>query len=166
MHRSTILAGAAAALFCIGAAPPAADTNPAMNAPDMVAWQLFLEVNADAKTGANNDALFETWASDGDTFQPSPAWPSGAAQMQIGSRALSLVLQQPMRSIPVELAAWPLALEDDGQRLAYSFDSNAEGTGIPELLRRLGESKIDFKDLETTRSSLEDIFVSLVEGTQ
>jgi len=85
---------------------------------------------------------------------------------KLGKRRLSLVLQQPMRTIPVELASWPLALEDGGQRLAYSFEANAEGTGIPELLRRLGELKIDFKDLETTRSSLEDIFVSLVEGTQ
>jgi hypothetical protein len=75
MQRSTILAGAAAALFCIGAAPPTPDMNPAMNAPDMVAWQLFLEVNADAKAGANNDALFETWASDCDTFQTTPTWP-------------------------------------------------------------------------------------------
>ena len=48
-------------------------------------------------------------------------------------------------------------------RLVYSFDANAEGTGIPQLLRRLGELEIDFKDLDTTRSSLEDIFVSLVK---
>jgi ABC-2 type transport system ATP-binding protein len=81
---------------------------------------------------------------------------------KLGKRRLTLVLQQPMRSIPVELDPWALELEDDGQRLAYSFDANAEGTGIPQLLRRLGELEIGFKDLDTTRSSLEDIFVSLV----
>jgi ABC-2 type transport system ATP-binding protein len=81
---------------------------------------------------------------------------------KLGKRRLTLVLQQPMRSIPAELAGWALELEDEGQRLAYSFDANAEGTGIPQLLRRLGELEIDFKDLDTTRSSLEDIFVSLV----
>jgi ABC-2 type transport system ATP-binding protein len=81
---------------------------------------------------------------------------------KLGKRRLTLVLQQPMRSIPMELSQWPLALEDDGHRLVYSFDANAEGTGIPQLLRRLGELEIDFKDLDTARSSLEDIFVSLV----
>jgi ABC-2 type transport system ATP-binding protein len=81
---------------------------------------------------------------------------------KLGKRRLTLVLQQPMRSIPVELAEWSLELHDDGHRLVYSFDANAEGTGIPQLLRRLGELEIDFKDLDTTRSSLEDIFVSLV----
>jgi ABC-2 type transport system ATP-binding protein len=82
---------------------------------------------------------------------------------KLGKRRLTLVLQRPMQSIPAELAEWSLELEDHGQRLAYSFDANAEGTGIPKLLRRLGELEIDFKDLDTTRSSLEDIFVSLVE---
>ena len=81
---------------------------------------------------------------------------------KLGKRRLTLVLQRPMRSVPAELSPWPLALENDGQRLVYSFDANAEGTGIPGLLRRLGELEIDFKDLDTTRSSLEDIFVSLV----
>ena len=82
---------------------------------------------------------------------------------KLGKRRLTLVLQQPMQTIPAELADWPLKLEDNGQRLAYSFDAKTEGTGIPKLLRRLGELGIDFKDLDTTRSSLEDIFVSLVE---
>jgi ABC-2 type transport system ATP-binding protein len=81
---------------------------------------------------------------------------------KLGKRRLTVVLQQPMRSIPLELASWSLELHDDGHRLVYSFDANAEGTGIPQLLRRLGELEIDFKDLDTTRSSLEDIFVSLV----
>ncbi len=82
---------------------------------------------------------------------------------KLGKRRLTLSLQQPMQAIPPELAGWPLTLEQDGQRLVYSFDANAEDTGMPALLRRLGEMGIDFKDLDTSRSSLEDIFVSLVE---
>jgi hypothetical protein len=49
------------------------DPNPALNAPDKQAWTLFLTVNADAKTAGNNNAFFETWASDGDTFRTTPA---------------------------------------------------------------------------------------------
>ena len=80
---------------------------------------------------------------------------------KLGKRRLTLTLQQPMAAIPPELAEWHLTLADDGQRLVYSF--NATDTGIPGLLRRLGGMGIDFKDLDTGRSSLEDIFVSLVE---
>jgi hypothetical protein len=49
--------------------------NPALNAPDRVAWCLFVYVNSQASTAGNNNALFETWASDDDTFQPNPQWP-------------------------------------------------------------------------------------------
>ena len=55
-----------------------------------------------------------------------------------------------------------LALASEGRQLIYSFDANAEDTGIASLLRQLGERGIDFKDLHTEQSSLEDIFVSLV----
>jgi ABC-2 type transport system ATP-binding protein len=82
---------------------------------------------------------------------------------KLGKRRLTLVLQHRMETIPPELAGWPIELEADGQQLVYSFDANAEDTGIPTLLRRLGEKGIDFKDLDTSRTSLEDIFVSLVE---
>jgi ABC-2 type transport system ATP-binding protein len=81
---------------------------------------------------------------------------------KLGKRRLTLTLQQRMSAIPPALAGWPLALEADGQRLAYSFDANAEDTGIPRLLKLLSDNGIDFKDLDTSRSSLEDIFVSLV----
>ena len=50
--------------------------NPALNAPDRVAWCLFVYVNSQASTSGNNNALFETWASDDDTFQPNPQWPT------------------------------------------------------------------------------------------
>lgn len=82
---------------------------------------------------------------------------------KLGKRQLTLTLQRPMAALPPALAGWPLELEAEGHRLTYRFDANAEDTGIPRLLKLLGESGIDFKDLDTSRTSLEDIFVSLVE---
>jgi ABC-2 type transport system ATP-binding protein len=82
---------------------------------------------------------------------------------KLGKRRLTVVLQQPMAAIPPALAGWPLQLQGDGQQLLYTFDANAEGTGVPGLLKRLGELGIDFKDLDTERSSLEEIFISLLE---
>ena len=67
-----------------------------------------------------------------------------------------------MTVIPPELAEWQLTLTDEGTRLRYTFDAQAERTGIPSLLRKLGELGIAFKDLDTSKSSLEDIFVDLV----
>jgi ABC-2 type transport system ATP-binding protein len=86
-----------------------------------------------------------------------------ALMQKLGKRRLTLALQRPMTAIPAELGAWPLALQADGNQLVYTFEANAESTGMPALLQRLGELGIDYKDLETERSSLEDIFVSLVE---
>ena len=87
---------------------------------------------------------------------------TAALMRRFGKRRLALALQQRMSSIPPELAFWSLSLEDEGSRLVYSFDANAEASGISALLRRLGELGIEFNDLDTSRSSLEDIFVSLV----
>jgi ABC-2 type transport system ATP-binding protein len=88
-----------------------------------------------------------------------------AALMQkLGKRQLTLHLQTPMDGIPPELASAPLALSEGGRELVYTFDTQAEQTGIAGLLRRLGELGIDFKDLHTTESSLEEIFVSLVRA--
>jgi ABC-2 type transport system ATP-binding protein len=81
---------------------------------------------------------------------------------KLGKRRLTVTLDDPMPALPAELAGWPLELEDEGRRLSYRFDAAAEDTGAPALLRRLGELGIDIKDLETTASSLEDIFVDLV----
>jgi ABC-2 type transport system ATP-binding protein len=85
-----------------------------------------------------------------------------ALMRKLGRRRLTLVLQHPLASIPAELTPWKLELDRDGRLLSYEFDANAEDTRIPALLRRLGELGIDFKDLDTSRSSLEDIFVSLL----
>ncbi len=81
---------------------------------------------------------------------------------KLGKRRLTLALHDPLPALPPELAGWPIELEDAGRRLSYRFDASAEDTGVPTLLRRLGELGVDFKDLETTASSLEDIFVDLV----
>jgi len=81
---------------------------------------------------------------------------------KLGSKRLTLVLQEPMTAVPDALADWHLAVQSGGNELVYSFDINAEHTGVPSLLRRLGELGIAFRDLATAQSSLEDIFVSLV----
>jgi ABC-2 type transport system ATP-binding protein len=81
---------------------------------------------------------------------------------KLGKRRLTLTLQHPLTALPAGLAGWPIVLEDGGCKLSYRFDAAAMDTGVPTLLRRLGELSIDFKDLETTSTSLEDIFVDLV----
>ena len=81
---------------------------------------------------------------------------------KLGKKQLTVTLREPMTRIPAGLNAWPLVLSDDGSALVYSFDAQKEETGIAELLRTLGEHGIEFKDLRSSESSLEDIFVSLV----
>ena len=81
---------------------------------------------------------------------------------KLGRKQLTLHLQDPLETIPAALADYPLELSADRRQLVYTFDAQGEHTGIDMLLRRLGEAGIDFKDLKTSQSSLEDIFVSLV----
>jgi ABC-2 type transport system ATP-binding protein len=81
---------------------------------------------------------------------------------KLGRKQLALQLQTPLQGIPPALSDYPLELSADGQQLVYTFDAQSEHTGIDALLRRLGEAGIDFKDLKTSQSSLEDIFVDLV----
>jgi ABC-2 type transport system ATP-binding protein len=85
-----------------------------------------------------------------------------ALMRKLGKRRLTLALQKPLLALPSELAGWPLELEDGGRRLSYRFSAGAEDTGVPTLLRRLNEIGVDFKDLDTSSTSLEDIFVDLV----
>jgi ABC-2 type transport system ATP-binding protein len=81
---------------------------------------------------------------------------------KLGRKQLTLQLQERMTQIPAALGEWHLQLVADGNELEYSFDINAERTGISALLRRMGDLGIGYKDLNTHQSSLEDIFVSLV----
>ena len=85
-----------------------------------------------------------------------------ALMKKLGRKELTLNLTDTMDSIPAELAEWNLVLQGDGHELLYTFDANAERTGVPSLLRRMSDLGIGFKDLHTRQSSLEDIFVSLV----
>jgi ABC-2 type transport system ATP-binding protein len=81
---------------------------------------------------------------------------------KLGKRRLTLTLRAQMSTIPPALADWPLELGDNGCRLTYSFSADAEGAGIPVLLERLGQLGVDYKDLDTSSSTLEDIFVDLI----
>ena len=85
-----------------------------------------------------------------------------ALMKKLGKKQMTLHLQEPMGEIPAGLSDWRVVLKDGGTVLEYNFDAKEEGTGIPTLLRRLGELGIGFRDLQTQQSSLEDIFVSLV----
>ena len=87
---------------------------------------------------------------------------TSALMKKLGKKTLTLNLQEPLAAVPPELAEWSPTLNDDGNELEYVFDSNLEKTGVPSLLRRLSDLGIAFKDLHTSQSSLEDIFVSLV----
>jgi ABC-2 type transport system ATP-binding protein len=75
---------------------------------------------------------------------------------------LTLELHKRLDAIPSELAAHHLALAGDGNELIYTYDTQGERTGITALLRDLNVAGIRFKDLNTTQSSLEDIFVDLL----
>ena len=85
-----------------------------------------------------------------------------ALMKKLGKKTLTLNLQDPLETVPPELAEWKVTLSADGHELEYVFDSNVEKTGVPSLLRKLSDLGIAFKDLNTSQSSLEDIFVSLV----
>jgi len=83
---------------------------------------------------------------------------------KLGKKQLTLHLQNPLEKIPDGLANQPLELVAEGNELIYTFDTQQEHTGIAGLLRRLNEHGIDFKDLHSSESSLEEIFVSLVRA--
>ena len=83
---------------------------------------------------------------------------------KLGKKQLTLHLQEPLAAIPAGLADYQLELAADGAELIYTFDAQAQDTGIAALLRQLASQGVDFKDLQTQESSLEDIFVSLVHA--
>ena len=87
-----------------------------------------------------------------------------ALMRKLGKKQLTLELQVPLAAVPEGLGAYALELAAGGHQLIYSFDAQADQSGIAALLRRLDELKIEFKDLHTEQSSLEDIFVDLVRA--
>jgi len=85
---------------------------------------------------------------------------------KLGKKQLVLTLQAPLAEIPAALRALPLELSADGATLTYTFDTQGERTGIATLLRQLADHGVDFKDLHSSESSLEEIFVGLVRSAR
>ena len=83
---------------------------------------------------------------------------------KLGKKQLTITLQAPLTALPAALAAPSLVLADDGHALVYTFDIQTEDTGIATMLAQLAEAGIDIKDLRSSESSLEEIFVGLVHG--
>lgn len=81
---------------------------------------------------------------------------------KLGTKQLSLDLHEPLTTIPPELGSYDLNLSPDKTQLIYTYDSNKEDNGIAELLSKLCAAHVRYKDLNTQKSSLEDIFVNLV----
>ena len=86
-----------------------------------------------------------------------------ALMRKLGKRQLTLQLRNKLDGIPSELAGYGLELTADGSELVYTYDTQTERTGIAALLADLSGAGIEFEDLQTKQSSLEDIFVSLVK---
>ena len=87
-----------------------------------------------------------------------------ALMRRLGKRHLALTLKTPMTTLPRELSEWSLTLAPGGRRLVYDFDANSAENGMPGLMRKLDSLAIGYTDLETSNSTLEDIFVHLVEA--
>jgi ABC-2 type transport system ATP-binding protein len=80
---------------------------------------------------------------------------------KLGKKQLTLELSAPLDAVPPAVAAYDITLANDGRDLVYTYDTKAERTGITTLLEKLKRAGVSFKDLRTTQSSLEDIFVDL-----
>jgi ABC-2 type transport system ATP-binding protein len=85
---------------------------------------------------------------------------------KLGQKRLTLQLRNPLQAVPPDLGEFGLELSADGAELMYTFDTQRERTGIATLLRKLGDHGITIRDLHTSESSLEDIFVSLVSSNR
>ena len=85
---------------------------------------------------------------------------------KLGKKQLTLHLLNKLDAVPARLAGHRLGLSGDGRELVYTYDTRAERTGITALLRDLSEAGIRFRDLQTTQTSLEEIFVDLVRRGQ
>lgn len=81
---------------------------------------------------------------------------------KMGKKLLKLDLQEPLADLPDSLRTYALELESEGAQLVYTYDTQAERTGVTSLLRDLNQAGIKVRDLKTSQSSLEDIFVTLI----
>ena len=88
-----------------------------------------------------------------------------ALMRKMGRAQLILTLQHSVDAVPDALAPWKLERRANGLELVYTYDMQAESSGIPELLKALGDTGLDVHHLQTRQSSLEDIFVDLVHGS-
>ena len=82
---------------------------------------------------------------------------------KLGKKQLLLDLAKPLEVLPESLSGFELKLSDDKMQLIYTFESQGERTGITRLMKALQDEGIQFSDLSTAQSSLEEIFVQLVE---
>ena len=85
---------------------------------------------------------------------------------ELGKKQLFLMLNEPLQEIPAALSGYELELGGEGNELIYTYDSQRERTGITTLLGELEKQGIAFHDLNTSQSSLEEIFVDLVKREQ
>jgi ABC-2 type transport system ATP-binding protein len=85
---------------------------------------------------------------------------------KLGKKQLTVELGEKIETIPSQLQAYNLELDEDGTHITYTYDTQAERTGITALLSELRQSGINLRDLVTTQSSLEDIFVTLVRESE
>ncbi len=85
-----------------------------------------------------------------------------ALKHKLGKRQMLIEMEQPLDSVPQSLSRWSLELSPEGIQLIYTYDSYSEHTGIAELLRAVDNAGLLIKDVNTSQSSLEDIFINLV----
>jgi ABC-2 type transport system ATP-binding protein len=87
-----------------------------------------------------------------------------ALMHKLGKRQMTIELEQAIETVPAALASWSLELSADGDQLVYTYDPNKPDTGVAELLRAIDSSGLLLKDVNTSQSSLEDIFIDLVKA--
>ena len=83
---------------------------------------------------------------------------------KLGRKQVTLVLPAPLAAVPAALADYELALSADGRELTYTYDTRSEARGIVDFIGHVHDAGVQYTDLQTKQSSLEEIFVSLVEG--
>jgi ABC-2 type transport system ATP-binding protein len=86
--------------------------------------------------------------------------------LELGKKQLFLALNEQLGEVPPALSGYGLDLSEDGMELVFTYNSQQERTGITKLLGELDEAGISFHDLSTSQSSLEEIFVGLVQRPQ